>query len=249
MENKEKPFLIKKVKEETKQMDLKEILQNHKKWASGNGGARADLRGANLCDADLYDADLRVADLYDANLRNANLCDADLCGADLRGANLRDADLCDANLRDADLCGANLRDADLRDADLRDAKLCGANLRDVKNMIKIIGVEAGNYYWKRCESDLSCNDFKFKIGLNNLRDGEVFASDERVLCSFPGFHFASRSWCSVHYGERPLEVKIRIPEGAQINEPWATDGKASANMIEVIEVWRDGVNVTEEFRK
>ena len=82
--------------------------------------------GANLRGANLRDADLRGADLCDANLRGANLCDANLCGANLRGANLRDADLRGANLRGADLCDANLRGADLRDANLRDADLCGA---------------------------------------------------------------------------------------------------------------------------
>ena len=93
-------------------MDLKEILRKHLMWLRWeNGGERADLRGANLCDADLRDADLR-----DADLRGANLCGADLRGANLRDADLRDADLRGANLRDADLCGANLRDADLRGA-------------------------------------------------------------------------------------------------------------------------------------
>ena len=37
--------------------NLKEILENHKKWLFGNGGERADL-----CDADLRDADLRGAE-------------------------------------------------------------------------------------------------------------------------------------------------------------------------------------------
>jgi hypothetical protein len=70
--------------------------------------------------ADLRDADLRDADLSGADLRDADLRDADLSGADLR----------DADLRDADLSGADLRDADLRDADLSGADLRGAVLRD-----------------------------------------------------------------------------------------------------------------------
>lgn len=49
----------------------------------------ANLRGADLSDADLSDANLRGADL-----RRANLYDADLYGADLRDANLRDAKGC-----------------------------------------------------------------------------------------------------------------------------------------------------------
>jgi uncharacterized protein YjbI with pentapeptide repeats len=68
----------------------------------------ADLRGANLRDADLRDADLRGANLFGANLRDANLFGADLFDANLFGANLRGADLFDADLRGADLRGADL---------------------------------------------------------------------------------------------------------------------------------------------
>jgi hypothetical protein len=181
-----------------------------------------------------------------ADLQDADLQDADLQDADLQDANLQDADLQDADLRDVYLRGADLRGADLRGADLR-----GADLRGAKGLVKIVGVEAGNIYWKRFEHGLCNNGFKFKVGLNTLREGEVFASNERVLCSYPGFHFASRSWCSVYYGERPLEAKIRIPDGAQINEPWATDGKASADMIEILQVFdvATGEDVTDQYRE
>ncbi|EBV8003425.1 pentapeptide repeat-containing protein [Salmonella enterica subsp. enterica serovar Braenderup] len=120
--------------------DLSKILEEHKVWITSmrESGSRANLRGANLCDADLRganlcganlcDADLRGADLRGANLCGANLCGADLCGANLCDADLRGANLCGANLCGADLCGANLCGADLRGADLRDANLCGANL-------------------------------------------------------------------------------------------------------------------------
>ena len=111
-------------------MDLKKILDEHLLWLNGKGGSRADLRCANL-----RNADLRNADLSCANLRNADLRNADLSGADLRCANLRNADLRCANLRNADLRNADLRcanlsDADLRCANLRDADLRGANLSD-----------------------------------------------------------------------------------------------------------------------
>ncbi len=131
--------------------DLSKILEEHKVWITSmrESGSRADLRGAelfdaNLCGAELFDANLCGANLRGADLRGAELFDADLCGADLRGADLRgaelfDADLCGAELFDANLCGANLRGAelfdanlcgaDLRGADLRGANLCGANLR------------------------------------------------------------------------------------------------------------------------
>ena len=94
-------------------MDLKKILDEHLLWLNGEGGSRANLRGANLRGANLSNADLRGANLSDANLR---------C-ADLFGANLSDANLSDANLSDANLFGANLSNADLRRADL-----CGASI-------------------------------------------------------------------------------------------------------------------------
>jgi uncharacterized protein YjbI with pentapeptide repeats len=93
----------------------------------------ANLRGANLVDANLRGANLRGANLVDANLRGANLRGADLVDANLRGANLVDANLRGANLRGADLRDANLVDANLRGADLRGANLVDANLRGATN--------------------------------------------------------------------------------------------------------------------
>lgn len=71
-------------------INIKEILEKHNKWLSGeDGGERANLSGADLCGANLA-----YANLYGANLREANLSYADLCGA---------------NLSEANLCGANLK--------------------------------------------------------------------------------------------------------------------------------------------
>ena len=109
-------------------MDLKKILDEHLLWLNGEGGSRADLRGANLFGANLSDADLFGADLFGANLSDADLPGADLSGADLRGADLSGADLSCANLRGADLSGADLRGADLSGADLSCANLRGADL-------------------------------------------------------------------------------------------------------------------------
>jgi hypothetical protein len=114
-----------------------------------------------------------------------------------------------------------------------------------------MGVEPGNCYWKRFGEGLNNNGYQFYVGLNKLREGEVFASDDRVTCSYPGFHFGSRSWCAVNYNGRSLEARIRIPEGAQINELWATDGKASADMIEILQVFdtNTGEDVTEKYKR
>ena len=88
------------------QEELNKILENHKHWLNEDCEGWESMR-ADLCGANLYDADLRGA-----NLRGADLRDADFRGANLRGADLRDADLRGADLRGADLRGADLRGAE-----------------------------------------------------------------------------------------------------------------------------------------
>jgi hypothetical protein len=62
--------------------ELKNILELHLKWLKReDGGARANLREANLRGADLRWADLSGADLRWADLREADLRWADLSGA------------------------------------------------------------------------------------------------------------------------------------------------------------------------
>jgi len=73
--------------------NLPHILEEHRKWRMGEGGARANLADANLAGA---------------NLADAYLADANLADANLAGANLADAYLADANLADANLAGAYL---------------------------------------------------------------------------------------------------------------------------------------------
>ncbi|MBZ6860969.1 pentapeptide repeat-containing protein [Klebsiella michiganensis] len=111
--------------------ELQKILDEHKVWVESccQRGDRANLRGADLSDANLSYANLRGANLRDANLSYANLRGANLRGADLSDANLSYANLRGANLRGANLRGANLRGADLSDANLSYANLRGANLR------------------------------------------------------------------------------------------------------------------------
>ncbi|EDK9473889.1 pentapeptide repeat-containing protein [Salmonella enterica] len=148
--------------------DLSNILEEHKVWITSmrESGSSADLRDANLfdanlCGANLFDANLCGANLFGADLRganlfDANLFDADLRGADLRGANLFDADLCGADLRGADLCGADLRGADLRGANLFDADLCGADLPDLTFVILgekyFISITNGEYVRAGCQN-------------------------------------------------------------------------------------------------
>ena len=112
-----------------RQKELQKILGGHIAWLwNKENGERADLTGADLCDADLEDSCLCRADLSGARLHDAKLIGADLEGANLRGADLRGADLRGADLEGADLRGADLEGANLRGADLRGADLEGANL-------------------------------------------------------------------------------------------------------------------------
>ncbi len=89
-------------------LDIEKILEDHKKWLDGVGGARADLSGANLSRADLSGANLSGANLYGANLSRADLSRADLSRADLYMANFYGANLSRANLSGANLYEANL---------------------------------------------------------------------------------------------------------------------------------------------
>ena len=89
--------------------------------------SEANLSGANLQGADLIRANLQGANLYRADLTQANLTIANLMGADLRGACLLKANL-SANFSKADLRGANLSRADLNGAILSGANLSEAFL-------------------------------------------------------------------------------------------------------------------------
>jgi uncharacterized protein YjbI with pentapeptide repeats len=103
--------------------ELAKIIAEHANWVRGEGGARANLSGANLSRADLSGANL-----YGANLSRADLSGATLSGATLSRANLSRANLYGANLSGADLSRANLYGANLSGADLSRADLSGANL-------------------------------------------------------------------------------------------------------------------------
>ena len=86
--------------------------------------SKNNLKGADLCNAKLMQANLN-----EACLENADLTAAYLIKADLTKANLSGADLTQAVLSEADLSGA-----DLDGAELTDTFLNGANLKDVHNL-------------------------------------------------------------------------------------------------------------------
>ena len=91
--------------------ELNKIIENHKHWLN------QDCEGWQSMKADLRYADLRQADLSFTNLIGADLRNADLSYAYLRFADLRNAYLCDA-----DLHGADLRNADISYVDLSGVK-------------------------------------------------------------------------------------------------------------------------------
>jgi len=107
-------------------IQIRQTLEQHALWQRGEGGQRANLRGANLRGADLI-----LADLSGANLRGSDLSGADLSGSNLSGANLRGSDL-----SGADLSGANLRGSDLREAGLSGSNLSEADLYGAKGIMQ-----------------------------------------------------------------------------------------------------------------
>lgn len=132
--------------------ELREVLRLHLLWLKGEGGARANLRGANLGGANLYRANLREADLSYAYLRETDMRGADLSKADLSGANLYRADLRWANLSEANLyrdnlSGADLSYANLSGADLSYAKLSGADLLGAAGITPLPVSDPRGYVW------------------------------------------------------------------------------------------------------
>ena len=83
------------------QENLNKILEKHKLWTRGMGGARADLSRANL-----RGANMSVANMSGADMSGANMIGANISGANMSGANLREANLIGANLIGANLSGA-----------------------------------------------------------------------------------------------------------------------------------------------
>lgn len=146
-------------------MDIKKILSEHSKWINGDGGERANLRGADLRGADLRGAHLRGADLSGADLSGADLRWADLSGANLSGANLCGADPRGANLREADLSGANLSEADLREADLSEANLREADLCGAKNIDQSLWNIYTTFYPLQCPEAGAYTGYKKAGGL------------------------------------------------------------------------------------
>ena len=147
--------------------ELKAILGKHLKWLRGeDGGERANLSGAYLSGAYLFEANLSGADLSEANLFGANLSEADLSRANLSGAYLFEANLSEANLSEADLSEANLFGAYLFEANLSEADLSEANyIEKAKNLFYPIACpEIGAFVgWKKARVKTSGHECIVKL--------------------------------------------------------------------------------------
>jgi hypothetical protein len=112
---------------------LATVLRNHQAWLASDSKQdderRANLCQANLQEADLHNTNLQEAILSQANLQKANLVRANLQEAILYQANLYKANLVKANLGKAILMEVNLQEAFLVDANLQETHLNRANLR------------------------------------------------------------------------------------------------------------------------
>lgn len=97
------------------------------------GTGRANLRGADMHNANLVGWRFVGSDLSDANLTGARLQAGDLTDARLAGADLTNAGLSGAKLRWANLTGARVDHADLQFTDLRQVR--ALNLHGVPTVI------------------------------------------------------------------------------------------------------------------
>ena len=204
------------------QKEIEKILENHKKWLSGEEG----FERTNLCDADL-----RFANLWGASLHGANLCGANLCGADLRGANLRGANLCDADLCDADLCGASLHDADLRGANLSNTK----GIPNTKEFLKKFDFDKdGVLVYKAIGNTEYSAPSYWKIKAGAFLE-EVVNPDRCTLCGC-GVNFATRDWIDKNYPQHTHVWLCRIHwlDLADVIVPFGTDGKARCARLELV---------------
>lgn len=120
------------------QVELNEILFEHKKWIETDGkeGKRANLSYMDLEYLDLSHAELQGVDLSGVVLKGADLQHTDFSYAKMQGADLSGADAqCvkfnHANMSNANLSRANLCYTQLQYADMSNANLNSANLRYV----------------------------------------------------------------------------------------------------------------------
>jgi len=216
------------------------ITINRKKKGGEMIVKRADLRRANLSDANLSMANLRQANLSDANLIGADLGGADLSmanliGADLRRANLSEANLRGADLRQADLSEANLSMANLRGADLSEANLSGSKglLDPISWMSKFKQSKSGVIVYKMIGKTQYRSPDNWIIQPDNYLS-EVCNPCRTSECAC-GVNFGTLEWCEKNYTDADLwECEIEWIDLAGVVVPYNTDGKARCSRLKLI---------------
>jgi len=203
-----------RIKEE-KLMDsnkLSEIIREHKKWLTGDGGQRANMRGANM----------QRANMRGANMQGANMRGADMRGADMRDANMRGADMQSANMQSADMQGANMRGANMRGADMQGTILDGINWLAY---IGIVPNKSGTAYaYKVTTANGTGIAYSGIDYLNNDKFEEAVDTDVYTHCSH-GINLATFSWCLNSFTDKSYRLfmfKFNVKDAVC---PVASDGK------------------------
>lgn len=107
---------------------IRDLIKN--RIQSGQGLKGTNLRGANLTETFLANADLKDSILIGANLSSAKLTKANLQNCILVNANLTGADLTGANLSGANFTGACFTQANLQGANVQGSNFTGADLSE-----------------------------------------------------------------------------------------------------------------------
>jgi uncharacterized protein YjbI with pentapeptide repeats len=173
--------------------ELRSILSDHSRWietwrskdfdlgwAAENAKGRANLCRADLREAELEKAHLRGARLDEVDLSEVRLNKADLLGVKLNRANLAGAKLNEANLIWAELDEANLRWAELNETNLFGAKLNKANLAGAKlNKAYLLAAELNEADLHSAELN-EANLVSAKLNKACLRGVELNKADLRL---------------------------------------------------------------------
>ena len=200
---------------------LKEILERHLHWLNKDCDCWENMK-ANLCNANLFNTDLRAANLSNADLRNTILRNADLCDAILYNSDLRDTNLYNANLSYADLGNTNLCDADLRNANLHNANLRSADLRNTD----------------LCNANLHNADLRnANLHYADLRFANLYNADLRNAENIPYIPLACPSEGSFIAWKKVKDylIKLEIPESAKRSS--ATTHKCRASEAKVLGIY------------
>ena len=107
---------------------IRDLIKN--RIQSGQGLKGTNLRGANLTETFLANADLKDSILIGANLSKAKLTKANLQGCILVNANLTGADLTEANLSGANFTGASFSQANMQGANVQGSNFTGADMAE-----------------------------------------------------------------------------------------------------------------------